>query len=275
MRLLFDAPPDEESLVANLELSPLDAPESPLPEKLTRPEPDLGEKLRLKELEDGEKQKQKQKVQEKQARMLREAEETLRRSVVRSSEILDEARRQAEKMKEEARQQGYEEGFAEGEKEGEQSAKKEGEAVWQKKTEAFEKEISSYIRQMDHARDKVLEKYIDDLKDISLAVAEKIIRISLKDSGEVVKRMILSATEKLKKKSWVKVYIAQSEREMRINGDRELLEELSRISDNVKIVSMEEAEPGTCIVEMPDEIIDASVSTQLENIRDIVNNARM
>ncbi len=264
MRLLFDAPPDEESLVANLELSPLDAPESPLPEKLTRPEPDLGEK-----------QKQKQKVQEKQARMLREAEETLRRSVVRSSEILDEARRQAEKMKEEARQQGYEEGFAEGEKEGEQSAKKEGEAVWQKKTEAFEKEISSYIRQMDHARDKVLEKYIDDLKDISLAVAEKIIRISLKDSGEVVKRMILSATEKLKKKSWVKVYIAQSEREMRINGDRELLEELSRISDNVKIVSMEEAEPGTCIVEMPDEIIDASVSTQLENIRDIVNNARM
>ena len=36
---------------------------------------------------------------------------------------------------------------------------------------------------------------------------------------------------------------------------------------------MPEDESGTCILEMPDEIIDASVSTQLQNIRDLVGEA--
>ena len=30
-------------------------------------------------------------------------------------------------------------------------------------------------------------------------------------------------------------------------------------------------EAGTCIIEMPDEIIDASASTQLKNIRDLIH----
>ena len=43
----------------------------------------------------------------------------------------------------------------------------------------------------------------------------------------------------------------------------------------MKIVMMEEAEEGTCIIEMPNEIIDASAATQLENVKDILNNARL
>ena len=41
----------------------------------------------------------------------------------------------------------------------------------------------------------------------------------------------------------------------------------------MKIVVMEE-EPGTCIIELPSEIIDLSTGTQLENIRGILENAR-
>ena len=60
-----------------------------------------------------------------------------------------------------------------------------------------------------------------------------------------------------------------------MNADTEFLEALSRLSDNIKIVTMDNEEEGTCIIELPDEIIDASVSTQLENIKDIINNARV
>ena len=38
---------------------------------------------------------------------------------------------------------------------------------------------------------------------------------------------------------------------------------------------MDHEEAGTCIIELPDEIIDASVGTQIENIKDIINNARV
>lgn len=43
----------------------------------------------------------------------------------------------------------------------------------------------------------------------------------------------------------------------------------------MKIIMMENSEEGTCIIELPDEIVDASVSTQLENIKDVLNNARL
>ena len=40
---------------------------------------------------------------------------------------------------------------------------------------------------------------------------------------------------------------------------------LSGLSDHIKIIPMAGDEEGTCIIEMPDEIIDASASTQLNN----------
>ena len=42
---------------------------------------------------------------------------------------------------------------------------------------------------------------------------------------------------------------------------------LSALSDHIRIVPMADEESGTCIVEMPDTIIDASASTQMANIK--------
>ena len=43
------------------------------------------------------------------------------------------------------------------------------------------------------------------------------------------------------------------------------------LSDHIKIIPLSDDEAGTCIIEMPDEIIDASASTQLKNIRDLIH----
>ena len=53
----------------------------------------------------------------------------------------------------------------------------------------------------------------------------------------------------------------------------ELTAALSGLSDHIKIIPMADDELGTCIIEMPDEIIDASVSTQLDNIRQIARSS--
>lgn len=121
----------------------------------------------------------------------------------------------------------------------------------------------------------MLEKYVDDLKRISLAVAEKIVQTSLQSSGDIVKRMILSATDKITRKQWAKIYLTKCETGVSMEVDAEFLDALSSLSDNIKIITMDNGEPGTCIIELPDEIIDASASTQLENIKDILNNVRV
>lgn len=112
----------------------------------------------------------------------------------------------------------------------------------------------------------------DEMRDLALTVAEKIIRISLQSSSEIVARMVQNATEKLKRREWVRVYIPKGDAQRYVQADPELAASLASLSDQVKIVGMETDDPGACIVELPDEIIDASASTQLDNIRELLQD---
>ncbi len=209
-------------------------------------------------------------------------EEEYKRKIAQAEEILNAAQEEAVRLREEATRTGREEGYAagkqqgydEGYADGEQRALEAHREECQRELDHLQEQVTGTIRDMGNLKDKVLEQYLDNLKDISLAVAEKIIHTSLKSSSEIIKRMIVVSTEKLKKVAWAKIYIGRNESGINIQGDAELMHELTKLSDNVKIVVMNE-EPGTCIIELPSEIIDVSAGTQLENIRGILENARL
>lgn len=197
-------------------------------------------------------------------------------------EILDEARKQADKILADAREQAEllrERAFAEGRdaglKDGFEAAHCEQREILDGEVHELQQNIREVIDSITVEKAKMLEKYVDDLKRISLAVAEKIVQTSLQSSGDIVKRMILSATDKITRKQWAKIYLTKCETGVSMEVDAEFLDALSSLSDNIKIITMDNGEPGTCIIELPDEIIDASASTQLENIKDILNNVRV
>ena len=131
------------------------------------------------------------------------------------------------------------------------------------------------LQSVDTAKENCLKTYLDELKNCAIAVGEKVIYISLKSSGEVIKQMIISATEKLKKTAWVKIYIDKYDYDMMMEADAGVVDELSRLSDNIKFIVMDKEERGSCIVEMPEEIVDVSVNTQMSNIREILENIRL
>lgn len=189
--------------------------------------------------------------------------------------ILDAARMEAEDVKREAYQMGFSAGNENGYKDGREQALNEYNPRFEAEFKELQKRIADYIKEVENTKERLLEQHIEDLKSISLAIGEKIVQTSLKSSGEVVERMILSATGRLKKSAWAKIYIGKGQETMDVTGDVKFLQELSKLSDNVKIIMMEEEDTGTCIVELPDEIIDMSVGTQLENIKEILNNARL
>lgn len=203
-----------------------------------------------------------------------EAEEIRQEASRLAEQLRDEAKEEIEEQKKEAAEQGYQEGYARGLEEGRQKAIEEYGAQLKEQLAGFRRDMERAIASAEEAKERSLNKYLDELKDCAIAVGEKVIHISLKSSGDVIKRMILAETEKLKKTAWVKIYMERTDYETMMKGDADMIGELSRLSDNVKFVVMNKDKSGRCVIEMPDQVVDISVDTQLENIREVLENIR-
>lgn len=206
---------------------------------------------------------------------MRQAEEVLETARIKAEEITRQAEEDARVAQEEGYQKGYDDGYQKGHDQGHQDAYREMTQRMEEDLEEQQNQMRQIIDSVTEEKERLLEQYLDDLKRICMAVSEKIIQTSLRSSGEVIKRMIVAATDKIKKTQWAKIYISRQDSEMLVRGDTQLLKEMAHLTDNLKVVAMENEDPGTCIIELPDEIVDASVNTQMENIKDILNNARL
>ena len=216
-----------------------------------------------------------EKYREEKIQLMKELEET--REAVRR--LLEDSRIEAEQMKNQARDEGHEigerEGYEKGYLDGYEKAQQEVENTLKKEADELLLELRDLIASVEQKKREMLEQYKDDLRDIAISIAEKIIRVSLKSSGDIIKRMIISATEGIMSKEWVKIYIARCDAEMAVNGDSMLINSISYVSDHIKIIVMENEASGTCILEFPDKVIDASTNTQIENIKEIISSSRI
>ncbi len=205
---------------------------------------------------------------QEESRLLEEA----RQKAVR---ILDEAQKEAREQRERAAEEGRREGYAQGYEEGRRQAEGEFRNEIEDHLLEFQEDMRKALDAVDTARKNCLHTYLEELKDCAIAIGEKVIHISLRSSGEVIKQMIISATEKLKKTAWVKIYMDKYDYDMMMEADAGVIDELSHLSDNIKFIVMDKEDRGSCIIEMPEEIVDVSVNTQIENIKDILENIRI
>lgn len=206
---------------------------------------------------------------------LRKTQVILDQARTDAEDVLNKARSEGEKLRAQAMEEGHKAGYDSGYEEGFRKAYEAHKEVLDAREEEFLEAMKNAIESVTEEKEKLLDKYIDDLKKVTLTIAEKVIQTSLRSSGEIIKRMIVAAAGKLKKTQWMKIYVSQRDAGMMIQGDVGLLSELSHISGNIKIIAMDHEEDGACIIELPEEIIDVSVNTQLENIKGILNNARL
>lgn len=177
--------------------------------------------------------------------------------------------RECEELRKAAQKQGYDRGYAEGMVNAMEDGRLDRERMAIEQVKSVEKFLDGAAR----ARDKMLDETREELKDLAIAIAEKVIHVSLKNSSDVILRMVDAATDTHKRCEWAHIYIAECDVGGKAYTVPQLASALSHISDRVKIIPMPEEESGTCIVEMPDVILDASVSTQLDNLRETLDSA--
>lgn len=189
-----------------------------------------------------------------------------------AEQIVRQAREQAMAEQEEiragARDEGYREGYAQG------IAKSMDDAVRDREATAarLEKEVQAFLEKASLAREEMLLQSRDELLELCLSIAEKVVRVSLKSSSDVIVRMIQTATERMKRQEWVHIYISGCDARQVAQISPALTSTLGALSQHIKIIPMGDDEVGTCIVETPEEIADASVSTQMSNIRDVLRD---
>ncbi|MFI3253278.1 MAG: FliH/SctL family protein [Eubacteriales bacterium] len=177
-------------------------------------------------------------------------------------EALDEL----ELLRSGARDEGYRDGYARGMMDAAEQSKEEQEAY----AEALNQQVKDFLEDASTAREQMIADTVEELRDLAIAVAEKVVRVSLKTSSEVIVRMIRSATDKLKRREWMHIYISGCDQQGLAEISPALSLSMSAMSEHVRIIPMKDDELGTCIIETPEEIIDASLSTQVNNIRNLV-----
>lgn len=214
--------------------------------------------LLLKEIEEREIE-----LKEKEAKIIADAQRT-------ADEIIKQAQQDAEEVKINAFTQASEDGYHDGY----QKAYEEHKAKMDEETALFLIQVRDIIQAYEEEKELLISQNIEELKELAITVAEKVIQVSLKTSGEIIKKMIVTATNKMKYKEWAKIYISKRDSSLIVQSNADLLDAISHLSEHIKIIVMEDSAPGTCIIELPDQIIDASASTQIENIRGIMKGVR-
>ena len=201
-----------------------------------------------------------------------QAEEILADARRDAERILKQARadadREAENVFAKAREEGYQEGYVAGMAQ----AAEESKQLREEQAQRLEEEVHRFLGHASVALDRQMDQSVDDLRDLALAVAEKVVCVSLKSSADVISRMIQTAIDKRKKKEWVHIYISECDAKRLTQIPASLSGALTALSDRVRIIPMADDESGTCIIEMPDEIVDASAATQLNNLRTILTD---
>lgn len=200
-----------------------------------------------------------------------QADQTLLSAKRQAEEVLEaarrEAREQAEAVYEDARKAGWEAGHAEGVSQGVAQALEENRKARAEQIEALSRDVAQFLEQASGVLDQQMDDNVGELRDLAITVAEKVVAVSLKSSSEVIGRMIQAAIDKRKRREWVRIHIAECDAKHMVKLSPALATALSSLSSQVRIIPMADEEPGTCVIEMPDEIIDASAATQLNSIR--------
>lgn len=162
--------------------------------------------------------------------------------------LVSRAQQEAISIKEQASKEGYEKGLA----------------MAQEAVELLKNSVEEFFTY----KDNLYEKVTNDILDISLKVAEKIIKKEVETDKSVLECIVKDALKSLAKD--------ENKIILKVNPtDVEYLKEImpnllssGQVEAKIYVTGIKEVEEGSAIIETSNGIIDANISTQLELIKE-------
>ncbi len=127
--------------------------------------------------------------------------------------------------------------------------------------------FSTSCHQLDSIRETIINNSSHELLQFSLLIAEKILRISLKEQDETIVATIEEALHRAVKSDEFTIFIHPDDYETISRKSEELISGVSGLS-NIVLKTDSTLEKGGAKIESENCIIDATVSSQFETIRE-------
>lgn len=161
---------------------------------------------------------------------------------------------------EKARKAGYTDGFA--------SGKKESLA----KCETYLKAAAGFLDEINSRKEAYYISNREEMKETVLELVKKITLQEIKTDPRIIEGIIAQAAKNFRNSDYVKISLANGEVAQKLRTDANFVKELIPFIPDIEIEVLNEAEENTVILDNGSEIIDASVPTQLDFLREIVKN---
>jgi len=160
----------------------------------------------------------------------------------------------------ESRMNGYKEGLEQGRIKGQLEVKK-----------ALD-ELRSLIQQIESDKEKLLAESKNDAVELAFIIAEKVLGQKVLADKNTFFKLYEKAVKDIKAQKWVKLSVSKHEVEFATQHSDYLLSVVEG-AERIEIEVLEDAPPGTCIVETSEKIVDTGIHTQIGMLRDAVFTA--
>lgn len=176
--------------------------------------------------------------------------------------VLERASKECAILKEKAKAEGFKEGFDEGKKQSMEKCSKYIDASAQLLSDINAHKDAYYISN---------EK---ELRETLFLMVQKITKAELKTDPAVIERIIADAAKGFRNSDYIKISLADGEVSREIKTDEKLIKKLIPYIPDIDVEILPDAEEGTVILDNNEEIVDASVPTQLDFLKEILKNTR-
>lgn len=180
--------------------------------------------------------------------------------------VIDKANNECVKIKEIARQEGHREGFAEG--------KSEGRAESIDKYKKYIDAAGKLLSEINAHKEAYYISNEEELRAVVFEVAQKVVHAELKAAPEDIENILADAAKNFRNSDYIKIILKEEEMTERFKTDEKLINKIIPFIPDIEIVFDNDTEDGTIVLDNGSEIVDASIPTQLDFLKEILNNTR-
>lgn len=176
--------------------------------------------------------------------------------------VLDKTSKECALLKAQAENEGYDSGYQKGYSESMEKCKK------------YLDSIAKLLADINSRKEAYYISNEKELKETVNVMVEKIVKAELEVNPLVIERIIADAAKNFRNSDYLKISVAEGELTQKIKTDKNFMNKIIPFIKDIEVEIIDDVPLGTIILDDDENIVDASVPTQLDFLKEIMKNTR-